>query len=339
VAERLYFKLWIGWYTCESHVDLSGDALHIGPVLMSFCIRRWVPGVDLAYAVNEKGAPVSVAAIARRAKWTSKRTADALGELESVGTCVIRSDGAWGFSKFGRWQESASAAKMRKCRQRDGHSDQDVPPIAEVEVGGELQNPSGSPPTPSGGSKKTAPVEAGPALVAPSLDSGRPTANTALTLPANDLPGEESPGLLNACSPAPSKPKRGKPRADYPAGLDEHLLERLREACRSLTPPLRGPHKVTDDMRDALRKLWAACEPTIEDVDHVVAVRCAMTRRGEGWGHLTWDSICVPSNFRRWLAERVDQRRPQSGPAPVSSRPERSGVVDLKSRFANRGNP
>lgn len=115
--------------------------------------------------------------------------------------------------------------------------------------------------------------------------------------------------------PAPSEgakakgSRKGKPRkarADYPDGLDEHLLQRLRSACEQVNR--KGPSKITDDLRDALRKLWAACEPSTEDIDHVVAVRLDMTRRGVGMGHLTWDSICVASNFRRWLAEPIGEQ-------------------------------
>lgn len=192
-----------------------------------------------------------------------------------------------------------------------------------------------SPPTPSrGGDKKTARTDSDFALVAQSLTADSPTAS-----PANDLPGEESLGVLRACEPAPSKPRRGKPRVDYPDGLDEHLLAALQAACRSLTPPLRGPRKVTDGMRDLLRKLWAECEPTREDVDHVVAVRAAMTRRGERYGSLTWDSICVASNFRRWLAERPDSRPVQAGRAEVTSRPTQSGVVDIRAARAAAKEP
>jgi hypothetical protein len=310
VAERLYFKLWIGWYTCESHADLSGDALSIGPVLMSFCIRRWVPGVDLTYAVNEKGAPVTVGAIARRVKWTSKKAADALLELESVGTCVLRSDGAWGFSKFGRWQESADAARKRRVRGQSGTTDGHSPAIVEVEEGGEIQNPSGSPPSPP-------------------LGVGHES-------PANDLPGEESPGLLLATQ-APPKPRasRKKPRAPLDEAFAQSAYAAFCEARIELTR--RSPQGFTETMRDELAKLVAACAPTIDDWRGAVRIRLAMDRRGEGYGSLTWASLTAPKNFERWALESQktgDQRAKQTGRAPVSSHPTESGVIDLKALMA-----
>lgn len=159
MAERLYFKLWHLWWTSESHEDLGEDPISIGPVLMSFC--RWDPGRDNGWAVTEKGHPVTCGALARRARWSgrgaSERVAAALRELERVGTAELRSDGAWGLPKFGKWQESASAAKMRKSRAKPkyatdvpshgGHSDHpcdlDVPPLEGDEEGaGEQQHAS-----------------------------------------------------------------------------------------------------------------------------------------------------------------------------------------------------
>lgn len=105
----------------------------------------------------------------------------------------------------------------------------------------------------------------------------------------------------------PPKAKKGgksKPRTDYPEGLAEHFLAALQAACETLGK--RGPRKVTDHHRDHLRKLYAAQEPTPEDVSHVVAVRRAMDARGEAYGSLTWESICVPANFARWLATPLD---------------------------------
>lgn len=124
MPERLYFKMWHSWWTSESHEGLEEDPLAIGPVLMSFC--RWNPGDDYGWAVTEKGNPVSCSALARRARWKGRtageRVAAALRELERVGTAELRSDGAWGLPKFGRWQESADAARKRKVRGQSGKS-------------------------------------------------------------------------------------------------------------------------------------------------------------------------------------------------------------------------
>jgi len=114
VAERLYWKMWRTWWTGESHVDATDDELSIGPVLMSFI--RWEPGEDYGWAVNEKGRPVTTGAIAHRARWVPERAAAALRGLVEHGTVELRSDGAWGFPKWGPWQESADAARKRKLR-------------------------------------------------------------------------------------------------------------------------------------------------------------------------------------------------------------------------------
>jgi hypothetical protein len=148
VAERFYFKMWHSWWTTESHEDLEEDPIAIGPVLMSFC--RWSPGDDCGWAVTEKGTPVTCNALARRARWkgprAGERVAAALRKLEEVGTADLRSDGAWGLPKFGRFQESAEAAKKRKQRDKSGTTASDVPKVspdcpALVEVESEVKSP------------------------------------------------------------------------------------------------------------------------------------------------------------------------------------------------------
>jgi hypothetical protein len=137
MAERLYWKMWRTWWTGESHVDATDDELSIGPCLMSFI--RWEPGDDYGWAVNEKGRPVTTGAIARRARWDSERTARALSGLVDHGTIELRSDGAWGFPKWGPWQESADAARKRKKGRADSAESPrnvraDSAAIVEVEV-------------------------------------------------------------------------------------------------------------------------------------------------------------------------------------------------------------
>lgn len=129
-------------------------------------------------------------------------------------------------------------------------------------------------------------------------------------------------------STKPKNGRRGKPRTDYPTDLEETFLSLLVAACREVG--LRGPRKVTDEMRDHLRKLWAACEPTVEELEHVIAVRREMNRRSEGYGSLTWDSICVPGNFRRWLAQSLGKRPAANGRVEPGPRPTETKVIDLR---------
>lgn len=317
MAERFYFKMWHSWWTGSSHIEAGADALAIGPCLMSF--MRWTPGEDQAWAVQESGRPVTVAAIARRAKWTSARVAAALRDLEDKGTVNLRSDGAWGFPKFGKAQESASAAKMRRAREQNSSVTSkvtvttSVTPLAELDAELEAEKQESlrdSPPSPP-------------------LGVGHES-------PANDMPGEESPGLLLATQ-APSKPRasRKKPRAVVDEALVLAAYDAFRAARIELTN--RGPQGLTDVMRDEFAKLVAACNPTLEDWCGAVRVRLRMDQRAAGYGSLTWASLTAPKNFERWVLESQktgDQRAKQTGRAPVSSHPTESGVIDLKALMA-----
>ncbi|HKY51661.1 MAG TPA: hypothetical protein VJP45_10425 [Candidatus Limnocylindria bacterium] len=175
MAERLYFKLWRSWWTGESHVEASADALAIGPVLMSFV--RWSPGRDDGWAVDERDRAISTSAIARRAKWTTKRAADALAELVDLGTCGQRADGAWGFPKFGPFQETADAARKRRHRV-PGHSAGLSAAIVEVEAEDELR-----PPTPASGARRRGRSEPTPRTA--SLLPDEPTASTPAESPVD----------------------------------------------------------------------------------------------------------------------------------------------------------
>jgi hypothetical protein len=242
-----------------------------------------------------------------------------------------RSKAKTGAERTSEWKGKVGYPKTRAERAVETRGDESSP-VETVETPSPAQPsliPSGlTPPTPSPGvSKKTPGDEPGPAPVAASLPASDPTASPDCASHANE-PTDH---------PAKATRKRGKPakpRADYPDGLDDHLHAALVTAGAPLG--VRGPRRVTDDMKDALRKLWAACEPTPEDITHVVAVRAAMTARGEEYGSLSWASICVADNFARWLAKPLDHPPPQHGPAEVSRRPTQSGVVDLRAMIRAR---
>jgi hypothetical protein len=322
-----WVKLWVSWLTTPAHMELSEGALGLGPLLLLLCTwdGEYKSG---GWLLNEAGGPMSREALARATHRTRVRLDEQLAELCACKTLVARADdGALGFEGFGHWQETSSAKRMRVKRTvREQFAPCDAPCDAQT-VDGRRETVAPSeltPPTPSRwGSKKTPLDEPGHAPVAASLAGAEPTASPDCASPANDPP-----------KPPRKRGKPTKPRADYPAGLDDHLHAALVTSGAPLG--VMGPRRVTDDMKDALRKLWAACEPTPDDITHVVAVRAAMTRRKEGFGSLTWDSICVASNFRRWLAEPLDDRPSQRGPAEVSRRPTESGVVDLRAMIRAR---
>lgn len=116
MGDRPWVKLWDGWYTSASHQLVGHDALHVGVVLMT--LVRWEPGADDAWAVLESGKPMPTRAIAVRAQMPARRAELGLQRLVEAGTVMRRADGAWGFVKFGRWQETADAARKRQARPR-----------------------------------------------------------------------------------------------------------------------------------------------------------------------------------------------------------------------------
>lgn len=114
---RQWVKLWATWYTSASHLGVGAMALHVGAVLMT-CVQ-WAPGDDAAWAELDTGKPLPVEAIAHRCQASAKDVAKALADLELRGTVSQRSDGAWGFLRFGRWQETPDAARKRRGKSTD----------------------------------------------------------------------------------------------------------------------------------------------------------------------------------------------------------------------------
>ncbi len=121
MSERRWVKLWRDWFTSTSHRKVGPEPLLVGVALMTFV--RWEPGQDDAWAVYEGGDPVSIDVIAELAQVGPKRCDAALKILAGRGTVARREDGAWGFPKFGRWQETARAAQLRRAAKTSPKSD------------------------------------------------------------------------------------------------------------------------------------------------------------------------------------------------------------------------
>lgn len=320
---RHWIKLWISWLTTPAHAELSGGAFGLGPLLLLLATWDGEYGSG-GWLVAADGAPLSPEALCRLTHRKSVAALNGeLAELERCGTLHRRVDGAWGFPRFGHWQETAAAKRMRVHRrsERHGGRNSDANSYAHGDAGCDAQrlrretveDPSGPPIVPQGGDENTP--------------------------PANDLPGEEPPLLLLATEPTEGKGKgkaKGrpkKPRLAAPPELEAHVLAELQRACLALNPRTSGPRRVTEEMRDNLAKLHAACEPTADEWTTVIRHRLVLDQLKAGFGSLSWDSLCCPSNFRRWLHEAQTSSTPRrSGPAEVSSRPTASGVVDLKAR-------
>lgn len=294
---RHWIKLWVSWLDSKAHLELSEGAFGLGPLLL--LLASWDGEYESGgWLLNQAGAPMSRDALARATHRTVARLDSQLAELVACETLSTREDGALGFANYGHWQETAQAKRTRNYRHKSRHSD-----------GG--SNASGD----GGCDAQT--------------EDGRRQSSSLRSEPPVVPAGDECPNPpILALAPPPSDPpkaKKGgkaKPRTDYPEGLAEHFLVELQAACATMGR--HGPRKLTDHHRDDLRKLYAAHEPTPEEISHVVAVRRAMDARGEGYGFLTWESICVPGNFARWLATPIDAAPPKAKrdeDAPFGRRP------------------
>lgn len=261
MADRPWCKLWSTYWTTLSHQGIGPDALLVGCVLMSHV--RWKAGEDDAWAVTDTGKSVPVGVIALRAQLNLKRTLSALHALEEAGFAARRDGPTWGIPKFGKYQESADAARKRKVAGRQAVSSAESPSIFPRNAEGDAEVVSlRETPKPPSGASAVPPVE-----------------------------------------PKPGKPKGKprKPRVDYPDGLEEHFLAELQRACRDFRGrPDAGPRKVTDGMRDELRKLYAAEEPTQAEITRAVNRRLELNRAGDQYGDLTWEHLCRPASFRRY---------------------------------------
>lgn len=285
MAERPkhWIKLWVSWLTTPAHLELSEGAFGLGPLLL--LLATWDGEYDSGgWLLGEDGSPMSREAMARATHRDRKRLDAHLAELVRCKTLAIREDGALGFPRFGHWQETASATRTRRYRSRHSDAACDVNSDAQTGDGrretAELA-PQATPPTPSRGVSSESRVEA-----------------AFLSHPAPEPTPPKG---------VPTKPR--KPRDDYPDGLDRHLLGEIVLACRELGR--RGPRvtEPTPGMIDDLRKLWAAERPTADDLTHVVRVRAAMDRAGEGYGELSWEHLCRPASFRRYR----DRDQPTAG--------------------------
>lgn len=152
---RQWVKLWATWYTTASHLGVGAMALHVGAVLMT-CVQ-WTPGDDEAWAELDTGAPLPVDAIAMRCQATAREVAKALADLQLRGTVAQRADGAWGFRRFGRWQETPDAARKRRGKSADDPTmragkSAGFPREEEVEEEAEADQ---TPPTPASGGRPT----------------------------------------------------------------------------------------------------------------------------------------------------------------------------------------
>jgi len=153
-----WVKLWRGWYTTESHLDIGGLALLMGPLLMTLANGSPVRG-ELRAASSR---PISDAALARETRFHIDEVKAALAELIEVGTLDRTDDGALRFPEFITWQESQSAERMRRHRDRHSDANSDAPGDALVTTRGQRSEVRGQR---SEEEKTPSPTEPGPEVV------------------------------------------------------------------------------------------------------------------------------------------------------------------------------
>ena len=112
MKRRHWIKLYDRWFESRSHRFLGFEALHLGPHLLVMAAQSGVQEDGSAWILHGDQ-PLTVNQIATLARLENERAIRALDELESAGTVVRRTDGAYGFPKFSEYQETAEAARKR----------------------------------------------------------------------------------------------------------------------------------------------------------------------------------------------------------------------------------
>jgi hypothetical protein len=146
-----WIKLWARWYETTSHALLSPQALHTGPHLLTLAAKAGPDATGTAWLKAPDGGSYSLDDLAKLTRWPKRTLDKVLGELRQAGT-VIYAPNVWGFPNFQRWQESPSAARVRRhrLRKRDGNSECNASVTTEAEDRGQKQKTE-TPPTPSRG--------------------------------------------------------------------------------------------------------------------------------------------------------------------------------------------
>lgn len=115
---RKWCKVWIEYFDTPSHELIPPELLGLGVKLILLALPQEDPFVSdaSAWLQSPAGEPWPVDNIARRLGVSTERTNELLEALVAVGTMAVRSDGAYGFPKWWRYQESPDAQKQRRKR-------------------------------------------------------------------------------------------------------------------------------------------------------------------------------------------------------------------------------
>lgn len=275
-AERARWrKVWTDLWSTPSHVALDSTALYVAVTcIVHASWERGRPDARLLVGAT----PMPVDALARICRLPARRVRRALAELEAVGT-VAMVEGAVTLPRFGRWQETADAA--RKRRARSSESPPDDPPdspgqgpgLREAEGEAEAE---GEPPKP--------PVQAS--------DGGDFPPTQA------ELRAMENDPRFDLASPEPD--------------LAAQVLRLLCDAVQDLTGKPGGPRDVPTN-RDMIAKATKREGATLEDWRRVIAAQAESVRhKPEAWGYLCLSTITRARNWAR-LADAPIGRRSTRG--------------------------
>lgn len=305
MAERPkhWIKLWVSWLTTPAHLELSGGALGLGPLLLLLATWDGEYGSG-GWLLTEQGHPMSRDALARAVHLTRAHLDRYLSELMACNTLTLReSDGAIGFAKFGRWQETASASRMRRRRANGGaNSDggcdvqSDAQTVDDRRQTTELATQA-TPPTPSRGVSSESPAEAAFLSHPPAKRAAKPRPTDARAQPVIDRIEK----LRAELGLKPLQAAHATPR---------YILARMAEGADAAT------------MLAAVEARAAEIRAGRGDQEYFNAVSMFTGPGSRGPGG--WATSLV-------ALERAGKRAPTSrGAAPPSPRPTRSGYHDPK---------
>lgn len=325
-----WIKLWVSWLTSPAHLELSGGALGLGPLLL--LLATW----DGEYAsggwlLGEDGKPYDRNALARATHRSRSELDRQMLELVRVGTLVIDGRGAYGFAHFGKWQETSAATRMRRHRERNSDAGSDAQRDAQTgdgrrETVNSLRSSTPTPPREGSSSGITVETRA----------EAEHIGGFALTEP-------------KPTGKAKTKPK---PAADERIARILDAIDRERARCVPPLPPLTATQRNATTIAAAFGR-GATVERLLECVG---AWGRLVERDPSKASRLTPSKLFSGPNAQHgyagglaWCEELLDEERtgvarsPSSraantsrrGPAAPSPRPTESGEVDLSAELAD----
>jgi hypothetical protein len=262
-------KVWTDLWSTPSHVALDATALYVAVT----CIvhASWERGRPEARLLAG-AAPMPVDVLARICRLSASRVKKCLRQLEDAGTVEVV-DGVITLPRFGRWQETADAARKRRARSPDAPPERrpESPPDSPVRFPG-LRDGEGE-------AEGEAEAEGEP-LKPPSPSDASDFLPTQAELHAM----ENDPRFV--LEPPPDD-------------LPTEVLRLMCEAVRDVTGKPGGPRDVPTN-RDMIAKATKRERATLEDWRRVIAAQTESVRhKPDAWRYLCLPTITRPNNWAR----------------------------------------